>query len=143
MHSTSVTPTNAEATPRSTHDTLTELLARHAPTLNAPDATLHDMTQPHALHGRDAIAAYLSVFYAGAFEDVHVEPRTRLTSGEHAVLEFVFRGRHVGAQLGFPATHRSVELHLVALYEVRHGFVQSARLYYDSAELPRQLGVQS
>ncbi|UBV45102.1 ester cyclase (plasmid) [Deinococcus taeanensis] len=137
--STSDAPVSA----RTTQDVLNELLVGHAAHLYAVDAVLCDMTQPQPVQGREAILAYLSVFYGGAFRNVSVKPVTMMVNGSTAILEFSFLGTHSGPQLGMPATGRDVHLHLIAVYRIEEGLIRETRLYYDSAELPRQLNPDS
>ncbi len=51
------------------------------------------------------------------------------------------KGKHVGPQLGFPATNKEVELPMVAVYHVDGDRIHKARLYFDAAAFMRQLGM--
>ncbi len=53
----------------------------------------------------------------------------------------MFKGKHVGPQLGFPATNKDVELPMVAIFEIDRELIRKARLYFDAAAFMRQLGV--
>lgn len=114
----------------------------HDPSHYAEDATFTDMTKPEApVVGREAIGAMLAMFYGGAFGDGHYTLQNMLIEGHRVMLEFTFHGTHTGPLGEIPATGRTVELPMMSVYHVEDGYIQWARLYYDSASLMRQLGL--
>ena len=84
----------------------------------------------------------LRLFYAEAFSDAAGELRNVAvdTDKDLGMIEFVFRGRHTGPLMGIAPTGRSVEVPMVAVYELGDGTIDRARLYYDMATFMRQLG---
>jgi len=93
--------------------------------------------------GKEQIKALFQVFYHDAFSPASAEVKSVVADSEAGigVLEFVFKGKHVGPQLGFPATNKDVELPMVAIFEIDHELIRKARLYFDAAAFMRQLGM--
>jgi steroid delta-isomerase-like uncharacterized protein len=93
--------------------------------------------------GKEQIKGLFQVFYHDAFSPAHAEIKNLVADAENriGVLEFTFKGKHVGPQLGFPATNREVELPMVAIYEIDADLIRKARLYFDAAAFMRQLGM--
>jgi steroid delta-isomerase-like uncharacterized protein len=116
-------------------------MENHDPAFMAEDATLHDFTMPEPLKGRDAIAQFLDLFYRVAFPGSQAEIRDAVSDGQKVAVEFTFRGVNNGNLMGIPATGRSVEVPMCAVYEVENGVIQTGRMYYDSGLLTRQLGL--
>ena len=93
--------------------------------------------------GKEQIKGLFQVFYHDAFSPASAEV-TRVVADPDAgigVLEFVFKGKHVGPQLGFPPTNKEVELPMIAVYEIDRDLIRKARLYFDGAGFMRQLGM--
>jgi predicted ester cyclase len=92
--------------------------------------------------GRPAIAALLRRLYQEAFSEARVEVRNVALDAERhlGALEFTFRGRHTGDLLGVAPTYQSVEVPMLAVYELTDDGIQAGRLYFDMATLQGQLG---
>jgi steroid delta-isomerase-like uncharacterized protein len=114
----------------------------HDPRHFSEDAVYTQMAPSQSFHGRDEIAGMLRLFYAEAFSDAAGELRNVAvdTDKDLGMIEFVFRGRHTGPLMGIAPTGRSVEVPMVAVYELGDGTIDRARLYYDMATFMRQLG---
>src|SRR2546421_12341643 len=58
--------------------------------------------------GKEQIKGLFQVFYRDAFSPARAEIQNVIADAENriGVLEFTFKGKHVGPQLGFPATNR-------------------------------------
>lgn len=132
------------------HDQKLQLLDRHLAAENAHDlagtlATLSDDCEfvDGALglrwSGHDGAAAHYTMWW-DAF-DLQVAGERLHLADESAVAETTWRGTHVGAFAGVPATHRSVEFTVAVVVEFRGGLMAGERFYWDSAGLARQLGV--
>jgi predicted ester cyclase len=92
--------------------------------------------------GRQAIAQMHRRLYQEAFSEARREVRNVVVDHERCLgaLEFTFRGRHTGELLGRAPTYRTVELPMLAVYELAPDGIQAGRLYFDLATLHRQLG---
>ena len=93
--------------------------------------------------GKEQIKGLFRVFYQDAFSPAGAQIQNVIADAENriGVLEFTFKGKHVGPQLGFPATNKEVELPMVAVYHVDGDRIRKARLYFDAAAFMRQLGM--
>jgi len=116
-------------------------MENHDPSFMAEDATLRDYTMPEPIRGRTAVAQYLDMFYRVAFPGGQAEIRHTVSDGQQVAVEYTFRGVNNGNLMGIPATGRSVEIPMCAVYEVANGAIQAGRVYYDSGLITRQLGL--
>ena len=116
-------------------------MGNHDPSLVADEATYHDFTTPEPLHGRTAIGHLLDMLYRTAFPGATTEIRHVTASGERVAVEYVFRGVNSGNLMGLPPTNRPVEIPMCAVFDIGDSVIQAARIYYDSAQLTRQLGL--
>ena len=80
-------------------------------------------------------------FTGSLFRGPGAEIRHAISDGEKVAVEYTFRGVNTGNLMGIPATGRSVEIPMCAIYEVANGAIQTGRLYYNSGLLTRQLGL--
>ena len=88
-------------------------VARAFAPICAPDLHNEDPLAVTPLRGVDALAEHAARLWR-AFPDVRLEPAgARLTDGRFAALPVRARGRNSGALDGLPASHRSVEVHIV------------------------------
>jgi steroid delta-isomerase-like uncharacterized protein len=60
---------------------------------------------------------------------------------DRVAAQWVMRGTNIGSMRGLPPTGRSVELRGVDFIELRDGKIQTVTGYFDSGEIPRQLGL--
>jgi steroid delta-isomerase-like uncharacterized protein len=90
--------------------------------------------------GEAEVRAYFAETRA-AFPD----QRNELIALHHAdaavIAEFTLRGTHEGAFRGLPATRRSFECRMVALFLFEEDRLVCERVYFDVATIQRQLGV--
>ena len=114
----------------------------HDPSHFSEDAVYTQIAPSMSFHGREEIAGMLRLFYEEAFSDAAGELRNVAVDSEKnlGIIEFVFRGRHTGILMGIAPTGRSVEVPMVAVYELGDSTIDRARLYYDMATFMRQLG---
>lgn len=131
-----------DATTEDTRRVFEAYTEAHDPSHFAEDATFTDMTNPgQPLVGREAIGAYLATIYGQAFTDITADEVELLVDGNVVMLEFLFKGEHTGEFFGIPATGKRVELPMMSVYHIEDGLIRSARLYYDSMTMMRQLGL--
>jgi len=93
--------------------------------------------------GKEQIKGLFQVFYHDAFSPASAEVTSVAADPEAGigVLEFVFKGKHVGPQLGFPPSNKEVELPMIAVYEIERDLIRKARLYFYGAAFIRQRGM--
>jgi steroid delta-isomerase-like uncharacterized protein len=139
-----MTPRDIETIARTPHDAYNDRdLGRVSP-LFAANATFIDMATGQAYHGPAGFRKWQEN-WAAAFPDSRIEI-TRIRSGDDfAVVEYTGRGTHTGAletMMGtIPPTNRHGEAPFCDIYEIQNGKIVTARTYYDSATLMRQLGL--
>ena len=109
----------------------------------ADDAEYDVLPLGQHYQGKEQIKGLFQVFYHDAFSPAGAEIQNVVADAENriGVIEFTFKGKHVGPQLGFPATNKDVELPMVAVYNVDGDRIRKARLYFDAAAFMRQLGM--
>lgn len=106
----------------------------------ADGGTYCDPTTPGPLTGA-AIGEYASGLWS-AFPDLSFE-MARFIEGEGGTLsaEWVMRGVNSGSMMGLPPTGRAVEVRGVDIAVVEGGRLRSVQGYFDSAAVPRALGL--
>ena len=106
----------------------------------ADGGTYTDPTTPGALTGA-AIGEYARGLWS-AFPDLSFE-MVRTMEGEGGALtaEWVMRGVNSGSMMGLPPTGRAVEVRGVDIAVVEGGKLRSVQGYFDSAAVPRALGL--
>lgn len=97
-------------------------------------------TLPQTLTGRDAARQFFHV-YVNAFPDLHFQIDQMLAVGEYVVTRWTATGTHRGDLMGIAPTNRSGVTHGCSVAEYRGGRPIHDRLYWDSGNLLRQLGV--
>jgi len=128
-----------------------QVVERHVEAFNARDTDSTpwsddgELIAPNAsMHGRDQVLGFLGVFWA-AFPDGRLETSRLLGEGSIVAAEGRFTGTHTGVMStpggDVPATGRKVDLRWMSSYEVRGDELASEHLYFDQAELLRQLGL--
>jgi steroid delta-isomerase-like uncharacterized protein len=133
----------------------------------APGGTYQDPTTPGPLTG-EAIGHYAAGLWAAfpdlRFELTHVAPAGEGFAGEGPNREgpnregpnregpnregivsaqWLMRGTNHGSMLGLPPTGKAIELPGADFVVVEESGIRSVTGYFDSAQLPRQLGLQS
>ncbi len=89
-----------------------------------------------------ALAAYTGALFA-AFPDLSFELVSEAETGPNSLAaQWIMRGTNTGPHRGAPPTGRAIEGSGADLIVTELGKVKSVRGYYDSAEVPRQLGMR-
>lgn len=106
----------------------------------ADGGTYCDPTTPGPLTGA-AIGEYARGLWS-AFPDLSFE-LTRAIDGEGGAIsvEWVMRGVNTGSMTGLPPTGRPVEVRGIDVAVIADGKLQSVQGYFDSAAVPRALGL--
>jgi steroid delta-isomerase-like uncharacterized protein len=110
----------------------------------AADAVL-ETPDAGTISGRDDVVAYMAGF-SSAFPDSSYESSYKHESGNSAVDEGYFVGKHTGPlQLptgeSIPATGKSVRVRACDVATVQNGKITSHRFYFDQMDFLQQLGL--
>jgi steroid delta-isomerase-like uncharacterized protein len=76
-----------------------------------------------------------------AFPDLHFAIEEVISSGDVAAVEVNITGTHKAEFKGIPPTGREVDFRGMSRYVVVDGKVEEGYTYYDTQELPNQLGL--
>ncbi len=104
----------------------------------AEDAVFKNMSTGEETKGREAIAGMLHYMYHIAF-DAKAEIISTIITGDKALLEAGFKGRHVGEFAGMQPTNKEVNVPLCVSYDLEDGLIKQARIYMLSDVMMRQL----
>ena len=144
---------SAVTAPTPASDHATDHLQRHDNHLNhqaqgnlnqlqndyAEHAIVEDSMHPHHFIGRAAIMGRKNVITAAA-SDAKITVTNRVVHGNQVTAEWVATGVHTGDLPGLPASGRSFTLRGVTVVVRHDGKIVREALYYDVADLHRQLG---
>ena len=122
-----------------TRETAERYLRGHDVALLAADAEFTVMGTGQRATGPKEISGLLDFFYHLAF-DAHAEEKSLVVEGDHAVLEADFVGQHIGEFGDLKPTGKKVRVPLCVAYEVRHGKIAAARIYFEIEALRKQVG---
>jgi len=103
------------------------------------DAIVEDSMYPQPFVGRQAIMNRKSAGFA-AMPDIHITVTKRIVRGDQLTVEWVATGTHQADYPGLPATGRTFSIPGVTVVVRKHGKIVRESLYYDMAEVQRQLG---
>lgn len=92
------------------------------------------------VHRRSEFEAYLREIRTG-FPDVHFVEEEVVARDDIVMVEFTITGTHDGEFQGLPPTDRQVEIRGVEKMRVADGKIQEIHVYYDTQEIPNQLGM--
>lgn len=94
----------------------------------ADDAVFTLMSTEKTFEGRGEVEKLLDLLYVEAFEG-RDEIQTIIVEGEHAVVEALFAGKHIGEFDGVAATGKQIELSYCSVYEVVANKIKSGHIY--------------
>jgi steroid delta-isomerase-like uncharacterized protein len=107
----------------------------------APNGTYADPGTGGPISG-DAFTGYMKGLFS-AFPDVSFEiASVGLAAPDLVAAQWVMRGTNTGSMSGLPPTGKSVELRGADFIRVTDTKVRSVDGYFDSGEVPKQLGLQ-
>jgi Predicted ester cyclase len=107
----------------------------------APDGTYSDPGTGGPING-DAFIGYMTGLFS-AFPDVSFEiASVGLSAPDLVAAQWVMRGTNTGSMYGLPPTSKSIELRGADFIRVAGDRIRSVDGYFDSGEVPRQLGLQ-
>lgn len=105
----------------------------------AEHAIVEDSMHPHPFVGRAAIMGRKNMITSAA-SDAQITVTNRMVHGNQVTAEWVATGIHTGDLPGLPASGRPFTLRGVTVVVRHDGKIVREALYYDVAELHRQLG---
>lgn len=105
----------------------------------ADDAVVVDPLFVTPIAGKEAIARRKMAEMA-SMSGVSMEIVNRVARHDEVVAEWIVRGTHQGHLMGFPATGRQIEIRGLTVVARARGKITKESLYYDVADLYRQLG---
>lgn len=107
----------------------------------AEDVDVYGPALPEGeVHSREEWASFIEANREG-FPDIEFSVE-ELVAGDPVVMaELTISGTHTGEFLGIPPTYREIEIPAVDKFVVEDGHVVEWRPYFDSQEIPEQLGL--
>jgi steroid delta-isomerase-like uncharacterized protein len=105
----------------------------------ADHAVVEDSMYSEPIVGRAAILARKDMGFA-AVSNAQIEITNRIAIGNQVTVEWTATGTHTGDLLDLPASGRSYTLHGVTVVIREEGKIVREALYYDAADLYKQLG---
>jgi steroid delta-isomerase-like uncharacterized protein len=107
--------------------------------LNA-DGTYEDPSSGGPVSG-DAFRAYMQGLWA-TFPDLTFETQSVGEMGPDLVAaQWIMKGTNTGSMMGLPPTGKQVALRGADFFRMKDGRIQSVTGYFDSREVPKQLGL--
>ncbi|HZU69094.1 MAG TPA: ester cyclase [Ktedonobacteraceae bacterium] len=103
------------------------------------NAIVEDSMYPQPFVGRAAIMARKGTGMA-AIPDLQIQVVNRVVHGNQVSVEWIATGTHSGDFPGLPASGRSFSIQGVTVVVRENGKITRESLYYDMAEVRRQLG---
>ncbi|HVB59902.1 MAG TPA: ester cyclase [Ktedonobacteraceae bacterium] len=107
----------------------------------AENAIVEDSMHAHPFVGREAIMSRKRVGL-NAIPNLQIDVTNRLVQQNQLTVEWVARGIHTGNFAGLPASGRSFTIPGVTVVVRENGKIIRESIYYDTAEVYRQLGAQ-
>lgn len=92
------------------------------------------------VHSREEWASFIEANREG-FPDIEFSIEELVTGDDVVMVELTITGTHTGEFMGIPPTDREIEIPAVDKFVVQHGQVVEWRPYFDSQEIPEQLGL--
>ena len=104
----------------------------------AEDAVFTDMGNGKETHGREAVGQMLQYMYHVAF-DAKAEVTNKIFAENKAIMEFNFKGKHIGEFAGIPPSNKEINVPICVVYDLENGLIKKARIYLMSDILMKQL----
>ena len=106
----------------------------------AEDAVFKHLGTGEVYTGRAEIGAMLHYMYHVAF-DAKAEMQNYFFTENKAVVEGLFKGRHIGELAGIAPTNKEVSVPFCVTYDLKNGLIKEARIYMLISVLMEQLGL--
>lgn len=102
------------------------------------DAVFTNLSTGDEARGREGIKNFLNFMYHIAF-DAKAEVTHKLFTETNAVLEFNFKGKHIGEFAGLQPTNKEINVPVCVCYDIENGLIKTGRIYLLTAVLMQQL----
>ena len=102
------------------------------------DAVVEDMLMEAPIVGRAAIADRKRAEFLG-ISNAAINVTQRFAFGDQVIAEWVVTGTHSGDMWGFPATGQAITIRGLTAVTRHDGKISKESLYYDAADVRRQL----
>jgi len=106
----------------------------------AEDAVFKNLNTGEVHKGRTEVGAMLHYIYHVAF-DAKAEIKNYIITENKALLEGLFKGKHIGEIAGIQPTGRQVSVPLSVSYDLKDGLIKEARIYMLTEVMMQQLGM--
>jgi steroid delta-isomerase-like uncharacterized protein len=93
------------------------------------------------VHSRDEWASFIGANREG-FPDIEFSMQELVVGDTVAMAELTLSGTHQGEFMGVPPTGREIEIRAIDKFVVEDGQVVEWRPYFDSRQIPEQLGLR-
>ena len=104
----------------------------------AEDAVFTNLSTGDESKGREEIKNFLHFMYHVAF-DARAEITKKVFTENSGVLEFRFKGKHIGEFAGMQPTHKDIDVPVCVCYDLEGGLIKKARIYLLTVVLMKQL----
>ena len=104
------------------------------------DASFKNLSTGEVHKGREDIGAMLHYMYHVAF-DAKAEMQNYFFTENKAVVEGLFKGRHIGELAGIAPTNKEVSVPFCVTYDLKNGLIKEARIYMLVSVMMQQLGL--
>jgi steroid delta-isomerase-like uncharacterized protein len=105
------------------------------------DVYFEDISVPTPCRTKAEMRDFMQVFY-DAFPDLHIEIRNVFEGGRYVTAEYDLLGTMRGEFLGHPPSGKAFRIKAVSIYEHNGELFTRETVYYDSAALFSQIGIQ-
>lgn len=93
-----------------------------------------------AVHSRAEWAEFIEANRDG-FPDIEFSIHEMVAGDDIVMVELTISGTHTGEFMGIPPTDREIEIWAIDKFTIENGQVVEWRPYFDSQEIPEQLGL--
>lgn len=104
----------------------------------AEDAVFINLATGQEARGREEIKNFLHFMYDVAF-DARAEITKKVFNENSGVLEFRFKGKHIGEYAGMQPTNKEIDIPVCVCYDMENGLIKKARIYLLTVALMKQL----
>jgi len=104
----------------------------------AEDAIFRNLGTGEEYKGREEIGSMLHFIYHVAF-DARAEVTNYMITEDKAMLEGLFKGKHIGEFAGIAPTNKDVNVPLCVTYDLKDGLIREGRIYMLGSVLMQQL----
>ena len=121
-------------------DNLLAYFASHDAMYVTEDAIFKNLSTGETYSGRAEIGAMLHYIYHVAF-DAKAEMVNYMITENKAMVEGIFKGKHIAEFAGIPPTGKEVRVPLCVTYLLENALIREAHIYMLTDVLMKQLGV--